>query len=65
MAYSALLATCAACSQAWPGHSAMANIPIGTKGEQILLVTSEVAIDFLGMEGARVLSTPHIIGFRL
>ncbi len=41
----------------------MANIPIGTKGEQILLVTSEVAIDFLGMEGARVLSTPHMIGF--
>jgi predicted thioesterase len=41
----------------------MANIPIGTKGEKKLLVTSEVAIDFLGMEGARVLSTPHMIGF--
>ena len=41
----------------------MANIPIGTKGEHRLLVTSEIAIDFLGMEGARVLSTPHMIGF--
>ena len=40
----------------------MANIPVGMKGEQRLLVTSEVAIDFLGMEGARVLSTPHMIG---
>jgi fluoroacetyl-CoA thioesterase len=41
----------------------MANIPIGTKGEQKILVTSEVAIDFLGVEGARVLSTPHMIGY--
>ena len=41
----------------------MANIPIGTRGEQKLLVTSEVAINFLGLEGARVLSTPHMIGF--
>jgi fluoroacetyl-CoA thioesterase len=41
----------------------MANIPVGTKGEQKLLVTSEVAISFLGVEGARVLSTPHMIGF--
>ena len=41
----------------------MANIPVGTRGEQKLLVTSEVAINFLGMEGARVLSTPHMIGF--
>jgi len=41
----------------------MANIPIGTSGEEKLLVTSEVAINFLGMEGARVLSTPHMIGF--
>jgi predicted thioesterase len=41
----------------------MANIPIGTAGEEKLLVTSEVAIDFLGMEGARVLSTPHMIGY--
>jgi predicted thioesterase len=41
----------------------MANIPIGTSGEEKLLVTNEVAISFLGMEGARVLSTPHMIGF--
>ena len=39
----------------------MANIPIGTKGEERLLVTSEVAIDFLGLENARVLSTPNMI----
>ena len=42
---------------------AMANISIGTSGEEKLLVTSEVAINFLGNEGARVLSTPHMIGF--
>lgn len=41
----------------------MANIPIGTTREEKLLVTSEVAINFLGMEGARVLSTPHMIGY--
>lgn len=41
----------------------MANIPIGAKGEFQLLVTSEVAITFLGTEGTRVLSTPHMIGF--
>ena len=41
----------------------MANIPVGTKGEQKLLVTSEVAISFLGLENARVLSTPHMIGY--
>jgi hypothetical protein len=43
----------------------MANIPIGTAGEEKLLVTSEVAIDFMGMDGARVLSTPHMIGVLL
>ena len=41
----------------------MANIPVGTRGEQKLLVTSENAINFLGLEGARVLSTPHMIGY--
>jgi len=41
----------------------MANIPIGAKGEFQMLVTSEVAITFLGTEGPRVLSTPHMIGF--
>lgn len=41
----------------------MAQIPIGTRREQKLLVTSETAIDFIGLEEARVLSTPHLIGF--
>ena len=40
----------------------MANIPIGTRGEEKRLVTSENAISFLGMEDARVLSTPHMTG---
>jgi len=39
----------------------MANIPVGTRHEEKLLVTSEVAIDFLGLEDARVLSTPQMI----
>jgi predicted thioesterase len=39
----------------------MNEIPLGTTGEQPLLVTPEVAIDFLGTEEARVLSTPHMI----
>src|ERR1044071_754245 len=39
----------------------MSNIPLGTKGEEKLLVTSDVAIDFLGVENARVLATPHLI----
>jgi predicted thioesterase len=37
------------------------TIPVGTRGQQNLLVTNEIAIDFLGMEEARVLSTPHLI----
>jgi predicted thioesterase len=41
----------------------MANIPVGTKREEKLLVTSENAINFLGTESARVLSTPHMIGY--
>ncbi len=40
----------------------MAQIPVGARGEFKLLVTSEVAIDFLGTEEARVLGTPHLIG---
>ena len=40
----------------------MADIPVGTRGEYKLLVTSEVAIDFLGLDGPRVLSTPQMIG---
>src|ERR1039457_6062886 len=41
----------------------MHNITIGTNREQRLLVTSAEAIDFLGLEGARVLSTPHLIAY--
>jgi len=37
------------------------NIPIGTKGQSKLRVTSDIAIDFLGVEGARVLGTPYLI----
>ena len=39
----------------------MAEIPVGTRGERQVLVTSEVAISFMGAEGARVLATPHMI----
>jgi fluoroacetyl-CoA thioesterase len=41
----------------------MAEIPVGTKGESRVLVTGENAINFLGVEGGRVLSTPHMIGY--
>ncbi len=41
----------------------MPNIPIGTSREETLLVTSEVAINFLGLEGARVLATPEMIRY--
>ncbi|MFN7935653.1 MAG: thioesterase family protein [Bryobacteraceae bacterium] len=39
----------------------MAEIPIGAKHEQKVLVTPDIAIDFLGHEGARVLATPNMI----
>jgi fluoroacetyl-CoA thioesterase len=39
------------------------TIPIGTRHEEKVLVTSENAISFLGVENARVLSTPHLIGY--
>jgi fluoroacetyl-CoA thioesterase len=41
----------------------MAEIPIGTKLEKTLLVDNDVAINFLGLEGARVLATPWMIGW--
>lgn len=41
----------------------MATIPVGSRREERLLVTSEAAIDFMGLETARVLSTPHLVGF--
>lgn len=37
------------------------NIPIGAKHEETILVTHDVAIDFLGVDGPRVLSTPSMI----
>jgi hypothetical protein len=41
----------------------MASIPAGAKSERKVLVTSDVAINFLGLEGARVLSTPNMNKF--
>ncbi len=38
------------------------RIEIGTRHEEQLLVTVEESIDFMGLEGARVLATPHLIG---
>lgn len=39
----------------------MVQIPAGTRFEQKLLVTSEISVDFMDMEEARVLATPHLI----
>ena len=39
----------------------MAQIPAGTRGEHRVLVSSEIAVDFMGVEEARVLATPHLI----
>ena len=39
----------------------VASIPIGTKGESALVVTADNAIDFLGVDDARVLGTPFLI----
>jgi predicted thioesterase len=39
------------------------NIRVGAKQEQRLLVTADVAINFLGLENARVLSTPELIRY--
>lgn len=39
----------------------MAQIPLGTMNEFRILVTPDVAVDFLGMEEARVLGTPWMI----
>ena len=41
----------------------MRHIPTGIKGEARMLVTADTAISFLGDEDARVLSTPHMIGY--
>jgi fluoroacetyl-CoA thioesterase len=39
----------------------MPDIPIGTMGEHRRTVTPDIAINFLGLEGARVLATPFLI----
>ena len=39
------------------------SIPIGATHEKKILVTTENAISFLGLDDARVLSTPHMIGY--
>ena len=39
----------------------MANIQVGTTNEEKLVVTHDVAINFLGVERGRVLSTPNVI----
>lgn len=41
----------------------MPTVPVGALREERLLVTGDVAIDFLETESARVLSTPHLIGY--
>jgi len=37
------------------------DIPAGTRHEEKLVVTPDVAIDFMGVKDARVLSTPNMI----
>src|SRR5690349_21761972 len=39
----------------------MASIPIGTIGEYKTRVTTDIATSFLGLDDARVLSTPEMI----
>ncbi len=39
------------------------NIPAGARREEHILVSPENAISFMGVEQARVLSTPHLIGY--
>lgn len=41
----------------------MKDIPVGASARRRLLVTPETAIDFVGDERARVLSTPHMIAY--
>jgi fluoroacetyl-CoA thioesterase len=37
------------------------NLPADVAGEMSVLVTSESAVDFMGLEDARVLGTPYLI----
>ncbi len=43
------------------GVSGVADIPVGTRHEEKLVVTPDVTIDFMGVKDARVLSTPNMI----
>jgi predicted thioesterase len=38
------------------------GVPIGTPGQHRRRVTDDIAINFLGVDGARVLATPAMIG---
>ncbi len=40
----------------------MSAISVGLTGEYRTLVTTSIAVDFLGQEEARVLGTPYLIG---
>ncbi|HUQ91643.1 MAG TPA: thioesterase family protein [Bryobacteraceae bacterium] len=40
----------------------MPQIPIGARAQHKTLVTAVIAVDFLGLDGARVLGTPFMIG---
>lgn len=42
-------------------NDSVPQISLGIKGESTLFVTSEYAVNFLGVEGARVLGTPYLI----
>lgn len=37
------------------------QIPVGMRGEHSLIVTEDIAINFLNVEGGRVLATPALI----
>ncbi|MBI3207680.1 MAG: thioesterase family protein [Candidatus Solibacter usitatus] len=39
----------------------MASIPVGASGKKSVVVTPEIAVDFLGSDNARVLGTPFLI----
>src|SRR5260370_37899482 len=46
-----------------PYNVSVIDIPIGTTHESTIVVNDENAVRFLGVEGARVLGTPHMIGY--
>lgn len=40
----------------------MATVPVGAQARRSILVTSQLAVDFLGSEDSRVFGTPYLIG---